>query len=87
MIALQRFFVAAALIVVMPVAGSILIGSSALAANCAGSTSKCISISRDKPDAVARCTAAGESCKKTGIFVGPYTGSTGQGAGLTHGRR
>ena len=44
MIALQRFFVAAALIVVMPVAGSILIGSSALAANCAGSTSKCIRV-------------------------------------------
>ncbi len=64
----------ACLIAALPIIFSF--GSLAFAADCTGATSKCIRVSAGKPDSVARCTAAGESCQKTGVFVGPYSGTS-----------
>ena len=72
---LEGNFVRVCVIVAMPIAVWFSFGSSAFAADCAGATSKCIRVSAGKPDSVARCTAAGESCQKTGVFVGPYSGT------------
>jgi hypothetical protein len=56
-----------------------------LAATCEGLTDYCLKGSID-PDKVAKCTAAGQSCQNTGMFVGPYSGKSvtaqkGSGAG------
>ncbi len=72
----DRSLVRACLVVALPITVSIALESSAIAADCAGATSKCIRVSAGKPDSVARCTAAGESCQKTGVFVGPYSGTS-----------
>ena len=77
MIRFDGRLVRACLLAVAPIAVSFSLGSPAVAADCAGATSKCIRVSAGKPDSVARCTAAGESCqRKTGVFVGPYSGTT-----------
>jgi hypothetical protein len=60
----------------MAIAASNSFSSTALAVNCTSSTSNCIRITAGKPDNVAKCTAAGESCQKTGVFVGPYSGTS-----------
>lgn len=75
MLELKHGLVPAILISAMSISASIWFGSSAFAADCAGATSKCIRVSAGKPDSVAKCTAAGESCQKTGVFVGPYSGT------------
>jgi hypothetical protein len=76
MITLKDNFIRACVIVAMPIAMSFAFGTSAFAADCTGATSKCIRVSAGKADSVAKCTAAGESCQKTGVFVGPYSGTS-----------
>jgi hypothetical protein len=76
MIKFDGSLVRACLIVAMSITVSFSFVSSAVAADCGGATSKCIRVSAGKPDSVARCTAAGESCQKTGVFVGPYSGTS-----------
>jgi hypothetical protein len=59
-----------------------LIGGSAVqvkAADCSSNVRVCISDNQGKPNAVAKCQAAGQSCAKSGVFVGPFTGRTYQG--------
>jgi hypothetical protein len=51
---------------------------SAFAADCGFYVSGCIRQSAGKPDAIAKCSAAGQSCAQTGTFVGPFTGQTWQ---------
>jgi len=58
------------------IAFSVALGPRAHAADCSANVRTCINLSKDKPDAVARCQAAGQSCAKTGTFVGPYSGQT-----------
>src|SRR5260370_20898703 len=72
----QRGFVASILIATAPCVVSIPFGSPALAVTCASSTQRCIAAAKDQPDRVARCTAAGESCAKSEVFVCPYTGDS-----------
>jgi hypothetical protein len=50
----------------------------ALAADCGANVSQCISQNQGKPDALAKCAAAGQKCAKTGVFVGPFNGQTYQ---------
>ena len=76
MIKLKGNFARACVIVAMPIAVSFSFGSPAFAADCAGATSRCIRVTAGKPDNVARCTAAGESCQKSGVFIGPYSGTS-----------
>lgn len=76
MIKFDGSLVRACLIAALPIAFSFSFNSLAVAADCTGATSKCIRVSAGKPDSVARCTAAGESCQKTGVFVGPYSGTS-----------
>ena len=71
MIKSQRTFLAAILMVGAPIAAS----SPAFSATCAGMTNYCIK-NNTAPDKVAKCTAAGESCSKTNVFVGPYNGKS-----------
>jgi hypothetical protein len=40
------------------------------AADCSINTNACISGNQGKPNAVAKCQAAGQRCAKTGTFVG-----------------
>ena len=58
---------------------SVIGGSTAQAADCSVNVSTCIGNNQGKPNAVARCQAAGQSCAKTGTFVGPFSGQTYQG--------
>jgi hypothetical protein len=65
------------LVAVVPIASLIAFGLPAFAAaDCGGNVSACIRYSQGKPDAVAKCKAAGESCSKSGVFVGPFTGQS-----------
>ena len=52
--------------------------SSVFAADCGGYVSQCITQNAGKPDAKAKCSAAGQSCAKTGTFVGPFNGQSYQ---------
>jgi len=59
-----------------------IVGGSAAqvrAGDCSVNVSTCIGNNQGKPNAVARCQAAGQSCAKTGVFVGPFSGQTYQG--------
>jgi hypothetical protein len=51
---------------------------SVFAADCGGYVSGCIRQNAGKPDAKAKCEAAGQSCAKTGTFVGPFSGQSFQ---------
>jgi len=64
------------LIAVVPFASSIAFSSLVLAVDCGRYVSGCLRNGANKPDNVAKCTAAGESCAKTGVFVGPYNGQS-----------
>ena len=44
------------------------------ARNCTEAITKCQIEGSTKPNIAERCRAAGEKCKKTGVFVGPITG-------------
>lgn len=66
-----------------------VIGGSAVqvkAADCNGNVSACINGNAGKPNAVAKCQAAGQRCAKSGVFVGPFTGQTYQAATKKCGR-
>jgi hypothetical protein len=59
-----------------------VIGGSAArvnAADCSINVNACISGNQGKPNAVAKCQAAGQRCAKTGVYVGPFNGQTYQG--------
>jgi hypothetical protein len=47
-----------------------------LAYDCGRYVSGCLSSNGSKPDAKAKCSAAGAACGKSGTFVGPYTGQS-----------
>ena len=51
---------------------------SVFAADCGAYVSQCITQNAGKPDAKAKCSAAGQSCAKTGTFVGPFNGQSYQ---------
>jgi hypothetical protein len=51
---------------------------SVVAADCGANVSQCMRNNSGKPDAQAKCSAAGQSCAKTGIFVGPFNGQSYQ---------
>ncbi|MBI3700686.1 MAG: hypothetical protein HY242_09630 [Afipia sp.] len=46
------------------------------ATTCAQAVYACKTEANRHADGVARCDAAGEQCKKTGEWVGPFTGKT-----------
>jgi hypothetical protein len=71
----QRQFLTAILMVAMPIAACLALSSPALSASCSAMTHTCLQRS-NAPDKVARCTAAGESCAKSFVFVGPYNGKS-----------
>ena len=73
---MQKFLLAAGLIFAISVAAVVALTrtSPARAADCSANVSACIDLSKGKPNAVARCQAAGQSCAKTGTFVGPFSG-------------
>lgn len=50
-----------------------LVATPALAEMCSEAIAHCKQDGSRHPDADAKCTAAGNACMKTGIFVGPYT--------------
>ena len=59
-----------------------VIGGSAAqvkAADCSVNVSTCTGSNQGRPNAVAKCQAAGQRCAKTGIFVGPFSGQIYQG--------
>ena len=66
------------LVAVIPFASSIAVSLPALAADCGGYISGCIRNNANKPDSMAKCKAAGESCARSGVFVGPYNGQSYQ---------
>jgi len=51
------------------------------AADCSTNVRVCIGGNQDKPNAAAKCQAAGQRCTKTGVFIGPFTGRSYQGSG------
>jgi hypothetical protein len=51
---------------------------SVFAADCGASVSGCITGNAGKPDAQAKCSAAGQTCAKTGVFVSPFSGKSYQ---------
>ena len=63
-------------LVLLTVAFAAIGGSAAQvkAADCNGNVSACINGNAGKPNAVAKCQAAGQRCAKSGVFVGPFTG-------------
>ena len=52
--------------------------SAARAADCGANVGTCISANQGKPNAAAKCQAAGQTCAKTGVFVGPFSGQSYQ---------
>ncbi len=64
---------------VASIAFSITLSSPARAADCSINVNACISGNQGKPNAVAKCQAAGQRCAKTGVYVGPFNGQTYQG--------
>jgi hypothetical protein len=59
---------------VATIAFLIALGSTARAADCSANVSACIDANKTKPNAAAKCQAAGQRCAKTGIYVGPFSG-------------
>ena len=66
------------LVAVAPIAFSIAYSLPALAADCGGYVSACIRNNQGKPDSAAKCKAAGESCARSNVFVGPFNGQSYQ---------
>jgi hypothetical protein len=64
------------LIAVVPFAASIAFSLPTLAADCGRYISGCIRNNANKPDSMVKCKAAGESCARSGVFVGPYNGQS-----------
>ena len=62
------------LVAVVPMA----FGLPALAADCGGYVSACIRNNANKPNNVEKCSSAGESCSRSGVFVGPFNGQSYQ---------
>jgi hypothetical protein len=60
------------------IAFTIALGLPARAADCGANASACISTNKDKPNAVAKCRAAGQNCASTGVYVGPFSGKSYQ---------
>jgi hypothetical protein len=60
---------------------AVIAGSAAQvkAVDCSSNVNACISGNQGKPNAVAKCQAAGQRCAKSGTFVGPFSGQTYQG--------
>jgi hypothetical protein len=50
----------------------------ARAADCSANVNACIDGNQGKPNAAAKCQAAGRSCAKTGVYVGPFSGQSYQ---------
>jgi hypothetical protein len=63
---------------VTTIAFTITLGLPARAADCSANVSACISANKNKPNAVAKCQAAGQSCASTGVYVGPFSGKSYQ---------
>jgi hypothetical protein len=51
---------------------------SVFAADCGAAVSGCITANAGKPDAKGKCSAAGQTCAQTGVFVSPFTGRSYQ---------
>ena len=49
---------------------------SVFAADCGAAVSGCITANAGKPDAKGKCSAAGQTCATTGVFVSPFTGKS-----------
>ena len=56
------------------------------AADCSANVSACIAGNPDKPNAAAKCQAAGQRCAKSGVYVGPFSGQTYQAGSKRCGR-
>jgi hypothetical protein len=69
------------LVLLTLLAFAVIAGSAAQvkAVDCSSNVNACISGNQGKPNAVAKCQAAGQRCAKTGTFVGPFSGQTFQG--------
>jgi hypothetical protein len=52
----------------------LMTSNSVFAADCGAAVSGCITANAGKPDAQGKCSAAGQTCAKTGVFVSPFTG-------------
>jgi hypothetical protein len=52
--------------------------SPTFAADCGAYISQCMRNNSGKPDVQAKCSAAGQSCAQTGVFVGPFNGQSYQ---------
>jgi hypothetical protein len=63
---------------VTTIAFSIAFGLPARAADCSANVSACISANKGKPNVVAKCQAAGQTCANTGVYVGPFSGKSYQ---------
>lgn len=59
------------LFVLSLVAGHFAVPASA--ETCSAAIAHCKQDGSKHPDADSKCTAAGNACMRTGIFVGPYT--------------
>jgi hypothetical protein len=65
-------------VLVTTIALSIALGLPAHAADCSANVSACIDANKNKPNAVAKCQAAGQRCASTGVYVGPFSGKSYQ---------
>jgi hypothetical protein len=66
-----------------------VIGGSAAhvkAADCSANVSACIAGNPDRPNAAAKCQAAGQRCAKSGVYVGSFSGQTYQAGSKRCGR-
>jgi hypothetical protein len=63
-------------LVLLALAFAVIGGSTAQvkAADCSTNVSACIDANKNRPNAVAKCQAAGQRCAKTGTYVGPFSG-------------
>ena len=76
------------IILLTVLAFSVLAGSAAQvkAVDCSSNVNACISGNQGKPNAVAKCQAAGQRCAKSGVYVGPFSGQTYQAGSKRCGR-
>jgi len=72
----RSYLVTTFLIAVVPFTSSIAFSLPTVAADCGGYISGCIRNNASKPDSMAKCKAAGESCAKIGVFRGLGVGWT-----------
>lgn len=74
----QHSLLKAFLITALSVAFLMTSNYSVFAADCGAAVSGCITANAGKPDAPGKCSAAGQTCAKTGVFVSPFTGKSYQ---------